>query len=163
MTEDRADVVLREVTDSDLPVFFGHLRDPQAAAMAAIADDHPNDQHAFETRWAKLLRDPEVHARTITYAEGDEVLGHIVGLPADGEFRVSYWVDRAHWGQGVATAALRAFLDQVPIRPVVARAPRHNEAAVVVLKRNGFQMVGEESGYVLERGTVIDELILRHA
>ena len=160
MSDDKAHVVLREVTDADLPVFFAHLHDPQAAAMA---DEDPNDQHGFETRWAKLRRDPEVTPWAIELADSGEVVGHIVGFPDGGEFHVSYWVDRAHWGKGVATGALQTFLERVTRRPVFARTPRHNEAAVVVLKRNGFHMVGEESGYVLERGKVVDELILRHA
>lgn len=155
-------IQLREVADGDVPIFFSHLRDPQAAAMASITDGDLNERHTFETRWSKLLRDPDAVPRTIVDAETSEVLGHIIGFPdVDGEFRVSYWVDREHWGHGVATGALAAFLEEVPRRPIIARAPRHNEPAMVVLERNGFHRVGEESGYVLERGRVVDELIFR--
>ncbi len=162
MPGDKTPVTLREVDDSDLPVFFSHLRDPQAAAMAAITDDDPNDRQSFEARWTKLLRDPDVVPRTIAREEDGDVLGHIIGFPDGGEFRVSYWVDRNHWGEGIATAALGDFLALLTQRPLYARAPKHNEPAVVVLQRNGFHLVGEESGYIPERGRVVDELILRH-
>lgn len=162
MASDKTPVVLREVNESDLPIFFVHLRDPQAASMAAITDDDPNDRNSFETRWAKLLRNEDVAARTIAREEDGEVLGHIIGFPSTAEFRVSYWVDRDQWGKGVATSALRQFLAEVQRRPIYARAPKHNEPAVKVLKNNGFHLVGEESGYVPERGRVVDELILRH-
>lgn len=163
MSKTKASVILREVVDSDVAQFFAHLRDPEAASMAAITDDDPNDQHSFEARWAKLRRSPEVTARTIELEEDHTVVGHILSFPDEGQHRVSYWVGREHWGRGIATAALSAFLEQLPQRPLYARAPRHNEAAVVVLKRNGFHLVGDETGYVPERGRVVDELVLRHS
>lgn len=153
---------LREVIADDLPQFFSYLRDPGAAAMADIADDDPNDQPAFEGRWAKLLRDPQVTARTIELSEDKTVVGYVLASPDESEHRVSYWLDRAYWGRGIATAALSAFLDQAPQRPLYARAPKHNQAAVVVLERNGFHLIGDESGYIPERGRVVDELVLVH-
>ena len=41
-----------------------------------------------------------------------------------GEREVSYWIDRAHWGKGIATEALKQFLALVTIRPLYARASR---------------------------------------
>ncbi len=158
MSDEKTRVVLREVVDSDLPVFFQHLRDPQAAALAAI---DPNDQHAFQKRWANLRRDEQAVPRTIEDADTGEVLGYIIGFHDGSDFRVEYWVDRAHWGQGVATGALAAFLEEVDHRPVYARTPRHNEPAGVVLKRNGFNLVGENTGYSDESRQVMDELIFR--
>lgn len=159
MSDNKVRVALRQVNDSDLPVFFEYLRDPEAAAMAAI---DPNDQHSFQKRWINLRRNPEAVVRTIEEPETNAVLGHITGFPDGSDFRVAYWVDREYWGRGVATAALGAFLQEVERRPVYARSPRHNKAAVVVLERNGFHLVGEESGYSADAGQVLDELILRH-
>lgn len=159
MSDNKMRVVLREVDDSDLPVYFEYLRDPEAAAMAGI---DPNDQHAFQKQWTNRRRDTESVTRTIEDPESGAVLGYIVGFPDGSDFRVAYWVDREYWGRGVATASLGAFMAEVERRPVYARAPRQNEAAVVVLKRNGFHLVGEESGYSAEAGQVLDELILRH-
>ena len=48
-------LVLREVINSDLPIFFEHQRDPDAARMAAFSS---RDHDAFMTHWAKLRREP---------------------------------------------------------------------------------------------------------
>jgi len=160
VSEAKVRVNLREVIADDLPQFFSYLRDPGAASMADIADDDPNDQPAFEGRWAKMLRDPQVTARTIELSEEKTVVGYVLGFPHEGQNQVSYWVDRGHWGRGIATAALSAFLAEVTHRPIYARAPKHNQAAVVVLRRNGFNLIGDESGYIPERGRVVDELVL---
>src|SRR5258708_39221039 len=55
-------VVLREVVDSELPIFFEHQRDPEAVRMAAFPS---RDHDAFMTHWAKLRREPSNIIRTI--------------------------------------------------------------------------------------------------
>nr|MBA2396964.1 hypothetical protein [Ktedonobacteraceae bacterium] len=52
---DPADVLLRDVMMSDLPIFFDQQLDPDANHMAAFTVKDPSDRDAFMTRWAKIL------------------------------------------------------------------------------------------------------------
>jgi hypothetical protein len=77
--------------------------------MAAFAWEGPSDRARFDAHWARLRQDPSVIARTVV-GEGGAVLGNIgVFGPAE-QREVTYWIGRAHWGRGAASAALRAML-----------------------------------------------------
>jgi len=164
MPDTRLQVTLREVQDGDLDEFFAQLRDPHAAALAGDTFEAPNERQAFDAHWRHLRRAEGVLVRTIEVVEDTvaKVAGHIRNHPGSEEHLVSFWIDRAYWGRGVTTSALGQFLDELGQRPVYARVPRHNEAAIVVLRRNGFLPVSEETGYSPERGRMVDEVVLRH-
>jgi len=151
------DVVLREVHDSDLPVFFRQMNDPEALHMAAFTPEDPADRDAFEDRW-KRIRASDAVNRTIL-ADGD-VVGNVAVYGEPGEREVTYWVDRAYWGRGVATAALRGLLAEVPERPLYARAAADNTGSRRVLEKCGFRFAAEASGYANARGEEIDEVVL---
>jgi len=153
-------VRLRKVRDEDLPIFFGYLQDPHAQSMAASTFEDYADTQAFTSFWSKLRRNDSATVRTITL-DDDQVAGHISIAPNDSGLQVRYWVDRPLWGQGVATAALRTVLDDVEERPIFAHISRANEPGAAVLLRNGFKLVGEETGFDTSKGRMIDELIYR--
>lgn len=73
-------VVLRDVTDSDLPIFFEHQQDPDAIRMAAFP---ARDFGAFMSHWAKVLSDPTITKQTIV-VEG-QIAGHIVAFNQGGK------------------------------------------------------------------------------
>ena len=77
----------------------------------------------------------------------------------EGERPVGYWIDRAHWGRGIASRALPAFLRIVTARPLVAHVAKHNVASRRVLEKSGFVVV-EESKADFE-GTEIGDLTMR--
>src|ERR1043165_2343523 len=104
------EVALREVHDSDLPVFFRHMNDPEAVLMAAFTPGDPADRDIFDAHWEKIRSSPQVLARTVL-ADGD-VVGSAAVYGEPGEREVTYWIDRAYWGRGIATAALRALVDR---------------------------------------------------
>jgi RimJ/RimL family protein N-acetyltransferase len=151
------DVVLREVHDSDLPVFFRQMNDPEALRMAAFTPEDPADRDAFEDRW-KRIRASDAVNRTIL-ADGD-VVGSVAVYGEPGEREVTYWVDRAYWGRGVATAALRGLLEEVPERPLYARAAAANTGSRRVLEKCGFRFAARASGYAGARGEEIEEVVL---
>ncbi|MFF3505117.1 GNAT family N-acetyltransferase [Streptomyces sp. NPDC003247] len=149
-------VVLREVHDSDLPVFFRQLNDPEALRMAAFTPEDPADRAAFEARWERLRSTAVV--RTVL-ADGD-VIGNAAVYGEPGEREVTYWVDRAYWGRGVATAALRGLLAEVTERPLYARAAADNAGSLRVLEKCGFRATTRARGYAPARGAEIDEVVL---
>ncbi|ANS64369.1 acetyltransferase [Streptomyces lincolnensis] len=150
-------IVLREVHDSDLPVFFRQMNDPEALRMAAFTPKDPADRDAFEAHW-KRNRASDAVLRTVL-ADGD-VVGSAAVYGEPGEREVTYWVDRAYWGRGIATAALRALLDEVPERPLYARAAADNTGSWRVLEKCGFRLTARASGYANARGEEIDEVVL---
>ena len=136
---------LREVETDDLPLFFKHQRDPVAVAMVAFQS---RDRAAFDQHWAKLLADDTLLKKTIVVASAvsagspaqNRVAGHIGSWTSDGKREVGYWLDRAFWGHGVATAALTAFLRLEQTRPLYASAAKHNAASLRVLQKCGFTL-----------------------
>ncbi|MEU5895346.1 MULTISPECIES: GNAT family N-acetyltransferase [Streptomyces] len=152
------DVSLREVHDSDLPVFFRQMNDPEATRMAAFTPEDPSDHDAFEAHWAKMRTSADIAVRTVL-ADGD-VVGNAGVYGAPGEREVTYWIDRAYWGRGLATAALRGLLELERDRPLYARAAADNAASIRVLEKCGFRFSAKDRGYAPARGEEIDEVVL---
>ncbi|MEU4265329.1 GNAT family N-acetyltransferase [Streptomyces sp. NPDC025273] len=152
-------ISLREVRDGDLPLFFTFMSDPEATRMAAFTSADPCDRAMFNAHWQRIRASDTTIMRTVL-ADG-VVVGSVgvYGSPAERE--VTYWVDRAHWGEGLATAALRALLDAVPERPLLARAAADNTGSVRVLEKCGFTVTGTDRGYAHARGEETDEVLLR--
>lgn len=153
------EVTLRNVEPSDIPVFFEYHREPESIVMAAFTARDPDDRAAFEAHWARIMADERTVIRTIV--AGGQVAGNIAKFEDFGEPEVGYWIGRAFWGKGIATAALRQFLDIVPTRPLVAHAVRDNLGSIRVLQKCGFIIVGTERSYAKGRGEEVDELVLR--
>jgi RimJ/RimL family protein N-acetyltransferase len=131
-------VHLRDVRDDDLVTLFEHQTDPEANRMANF---EARDRDAFMAHWAKILRDDSVVVRAIE-VEG-RVAGNIVSWEHDGERDVGYWIGHDHWGKGVATAALTAFLVELDTRPLHAHVAAHNTGSIRVLEKCGFERFGD--------------------
>lgn len=150
------DVRLRDVTAGDLPLFFEHQLDPEAARMAAFP---VRDRETFMAHWTRILGDDSIIKRTIL-VDG-RVAGNIVSFEHSGEREVGYWLGREYWGRGVATRALAAFLDQVQARPLRARVAKHNIASRRVLEKCGFTVYGEGAGVPGAGGGGVEEVLLQ--
>ena len=89
------------VTEEDVESFFHDQSDPEASAMAALP---ARDREAHRAHWARIMADPDCTTLAI---EADGVLaGNVVSWEAEGRRFVGYWIDKRHWGQGIATRAL---------------------------------------------------------
>ena len=75
----------------------------------------------------------------------------------DDERDVGYWIGREHWGAGVATAALGAFLTILEERPLFAHVAEHNVGSIRVLEKCGFVAVDR----VEIAGESVPELLYR--
>src|SRR5687767_1715016 len=153
-------VVLREVVDDDLPVFFEQQLDREANYMAAFTGKDPADREAFNAHWARIRANDDNIMRTIL------VDGRVAGYVAsyvDAEFgkrEVTYWIGKEYWGKGVATRALAAYLSLVRERPIYGRAAKDNTASIRVLEKCGFVLTGYDRGFANARGEEIEEAIL---
>lgn len=136
-----ANVTLRPVTAADLDFLYDLQSDPVGAAQAVFT---PRTREAFDAHWARILADPAVLSRMVV-ADG-ETVGNVVSWDHDGRRDVGYWIARERWGRGIASAALRAYLDVETVRPLWADPFASNTASVALLRRCGFREVRRESG-----------------
>ncbi|MFA8384645.1 MAG: GNAT family N-acetyltransferase [Pelagibaca sp.] len=73
------------------------------------------------------------------------------GGPHAGVSELSYWIGRPYWGQGMAGAAVVAFVNQsfdedASLNTLIARVKDGNMASRRVLGKAGFQLVGTAGG-----------------
>jgi RimJ/RimL family protein N-acetyltransferase len=149
-------ILLRDIEENDLPIFFEQQRDPVANQMAAFP---ARDRDAFMAHWAKIMKDETVILRTILF--GEQVAGNLVCFVLSGEREVGYWLGREFWGKGIATRALSEFLKQVKERPLFAHVAKHNIASLRVLEKCGFTLKEEEKNFSVIQGQPVEGLILK--
>ncbi|WP_433831392.1 GNAT family N-acetyltransferase [Actinoplanes sp. CA-015351] len=154
-----AEVVLRPAEDADLDALFEQMRDPESVRMAAFTAKDPNDRAAFDAHMARNLASPGVTHRVIT--AGGRVVGSIASFVIEGDTEVTYWIDRAFWGQGIAGQALAQLLELVPTRPIFGRVASDNAGSLTVLRKAGFTEIGTDTGFANGRDAEIEETILR--
>jgi RimJ/RimL family protein N-acetyltransferase len=153
------DLLLRDVVEDDLPLFFDFQLDKDANRLAAFTAKDPTDGEAFTAHWNKIMADPEVIHKTIV-CDG-QVVGSIGSYEESGKPEVTYWIGTAYWGRGIATRALKAFLEKAnTMRPIYARVAKDNLGSRRVLEKCGFKVIGESKGYANARGEEIEELLL---
>jgi RimJ/RimL family protein N-acetyltransferase len=137
-------VVLRDVAEPDLAVFFAQQYDDDAARLAAV---EPRGREAFFDHWARIRRDERATAARTVVVDG-AIAGYVVSFPHDGRVEIGYWLGREYWGRGIASRALRTFLDLIEERPLHAAVAPHNPASMRVLEKCGFTRCGEHDGMV---------------
>ena len=151
------DIEIRDVSESDLPIFFEHQRDPVSARMAAFGTTDL-DREELAARWKKSLRDGATTQKAIV-VDGD-VVGFVASFVREGRLEVTYWIARSHWGRGIATSALSQLLQCVTTRPIYAGAAKDNVGSLRVLAKCGFAIRGSSRAFANARGEEIDEVFL---
>jgi RimJ/RimL family protein N-acetyltransferase len=149
-------VVLRDVTETDLPSFFAFQLDAESNRMAAFA---ARDRDSFMAHWGKVLGNPANINQTILY--DGEIAGNIASFEQDGQREVSYWIGREFWGRGVATRALAAFVNKVTTRPLYGYAATHNLASRRVLEKCGFALVGRHEAIMTLDGADVPGFVFK--
>jgi RimJ/RimL family protein N-acetyltransferase len=152
-------VALRPVHESDLDGLFRQMSDPESVRMAAFTPEDRADRQRFDAHMVRVMESPENTLRAITW-QGDWV-GSIGSFVVEGQTEVTYWIDRAAWGRGIASQALALFLEGVRVRPIYARAASDNAGSLRVLEKTGFRIIGTEVSFAPARGAEIEETILQ--
>ena len=91
----------------------------------------------------------------------DLVIGSVNKFEMEHESEISFWIDRKYWGQGIATAAHKVFLETEHLRPLNGRVALDNFGSQKVLEKCGFVRIGNEKGFVNARKVEIEEFIYR--
>lgn len=133
-------IELRPVAPGDLPIFYEHQRDAEAARMAAFRS---RGRAAFDAHWTNNVLGNTANVTRTIVVDG-RVAGNIGSWLQDGVRLVGYWIGNAYWGRGVATRALAEFLHIVNERPLYAHVAAHNAGSIRVLEKCGFTFEHEQ-------------------
>ena len=83
-----AKILLRPLTEADLPILFQQQLDPEAVVLSAYPS---KDKGEFMRHWEGILKNKNVIARAILYKE--KVAGHIICWKEGSyEQRIGYWI-----------------------------------------------------------------------
>lgn len=152
-------ITLTETVEEDLESFFHFQLDTEANYLAAFTAKDPTDKAAYTKKYKTHLADPTIRMRTIK-VDGI-IVGSIAKFMMEDEAGITYWIDRAVWGHGIATRALTDFLTIEPARPIYGRVAFDNYGSQKVLKKCGFVKVRTEKGFANARQAEITEFIYK--
>jgi RimJ/RimL family protein N-acetyltransferase len=159
VTPELGDIELRDFEDSDSELLFDWMRDPVSVRMAAFTAEDSDDRERFDRWLARIRADPAIIHRSI-WVSGAPV-GMIATFSIDGEREITYWLDRAVWGRGIASRAVKAMLELDATRPMMARAATANAGSTAVLRRAGFDEVARNVDFAPGVGAEVEETIFR--
>ncbi len=125
--------------------------------MAAFTAADPDDRGAFNAHLTTIWSSPTISYFAIL--TDDLLVGTVATFPMEGDREVTYWVDRAFWGRGIASRALGLLLQADVTRPLTARAASANSRSIAVLTKNGFVETGRETSFAEAAGAEIEETI----
>ena len=149
-------IVLRDVTQSDLPIFFEHQLEEEALKMTGFPS---RNEEAFMAHWAKIMVNPKGMIKTILW--DGQVTGNILSFEMEGKQEIGYWLGKEFWGKGIASEALKQFLSHEMKRPLFAHVAKQNSASKKVLEKCGFKVIGEDKWKPNPAAEEIEEFILQ--
>jgi len=167
MTNNTFDINLRPTKISDLDTLFQFQLDKEGGYLAAFMPKNHTDKLAYIDKYTKLLGDSTVNNQTIILDNiiaiilDNIIVGSIAKFIMEDNAEITYWIDRKFWGQGIATKALKNFLDIETTRPIFGRVAFDNFGSQKVLEKCGFIKIGSDRGFANARKTEIEEYIYK--
>lgn len=134
-------VRLRALRASDLPIFFEHQCDAEAAQ---IAGSKIRTRPDFDKHWRKIAAEAQFNVRTIE--DNGAVAGYISAFPKNGRSDIAYWLGREHRRMGIGRAAVSEFLEWYRERPIFGSVLATNIPSIAILRGCGFVTLAEERG-----------------
>lgn len=153
---------LRPWRTEDAPVLLRHADNPRVAAN--LRDRFPSPYTPDDAEaWLSIvtMSDPLLD---FAIALDDQPVGGI-GLALGSDIdrvsgEVGYWLGEEHWGRGLATEALRAFvpwaMPRFGLTRLYATAFAHHRASRRVLEKAGFSLEAILRRAAIKRGEVVD-------
>lgn len=159
MTNVNASINLRPTEEADLDTLFEFQLDKEGGYLAAFMPANPADKPAYISKHRKLIADPAVNNQTIIMDK--QIAGSIAKFVMEGDAEITYWIDKKYWGKGIATNALKNFLEIESMRPIFGRVAFDNYGSQKVLEKCGFVKVGSDRGFANARQEEIEEFIYK--
>ena len=88
-----------------------------------------------------------------------EIVGSIAKFEMNGNAEITYWIGKEFWGKGIASSALKKFLEVEKVRPIYGRVAFDNVGSIKVLENCGFSKIGTEKGFANARAKKIREFV----
>ena len=110
----KTDIVLRDVEERDLAVFFEQQLGREATEMAAFPS---RTRDSFMAHWHKSMAERTSLLKTIVV--GGRVAGNVVYWEQDDEPKVGYWLGREYWGKGHSHLGIVTVLETCKKTPAV--------------------------------------------
>lgn len=153
----KIEIELRHTNPNDLETLFLFQLDEDANWLAAFTSKNPSDKNAYIEKWTRLLSDEKINIRTILLKK--EIVGSIAKFEMEGNAEITYWIGKEFWGKGIASNALKNFLEIERTRPIFGRIAFDNLGSKKVLENCGFSKIGIEKGFANAREKEIEEFI----
>jgi len=154
-------IILTKTEIEDIYTLFQFQLDKEAAYNAAFMPKESTDEGAYIEKYKKHLADPTINMRTIKM--DDKIVGSIAKYMMGGEAEITYWIDKKFWGKGIATAALKEFLQMEKTRPIHGRVAFDNHGSQKVLEKCGFVKIGSDRGFANARQMDVEEYIYKRS
>jgi RimJ/RimL family protein N-acetyltransferase len=159
MPQSKEDTVrIRPIEVGDLDALFEMHVDPESNAMDVTI---PRTQEAFYEHWHRSLQQDNITPRAILLDE--TFVGCISCFLIDGKMSLGYWIDRKHWGKGIATAAVALMLEAIQKNKEIVRIEAKifggNGASARVLEKNNFVLEGTRKNAIYKNGVIADEQV----
>ena len=152
-------LTLEKTTLEDLEALFTFQTHPDGIWMAAFTPENSNDKAAYMAKFSDIIANPAINNQTIRLQ--NEIVGSVSHFDLGDETHVTYWIDRKHWGKGIASEALQKFVANAEKRPLFALVAFDNLGSQKVLEKAGFVRIGNDKGFANARGMEIEELLYR--
>ena len=143
----------------DLNTLFQFQLDKEATYLAAFMATDSTDKTAYIEKYIKYLTDPTINNQTIKL--NGNIVGSVAKFMMKDEAEITYWIDKKFWGKGIATSALKIFLNIEIVRPIYARSAFDNFGSQRVLTKCGFIQIGKDKGFANARQAEIEEYIYK--
>ena len=137
---------------------YRQQQDPESRWNAAFMPAEVTDLESYTNRWTRFLADDTIVSRTIWL--DDVLVGSVGKYEIEGKAELTYWIDRAYHGRGIATQACTLFLKEMTERPLHARAAMDNSGSVRVLEKLGFERTGTDKGFSHVRNAEVEEVVM---
>ncbi|MGB4069393.1 MAG: GNAT family protein [Nitrospira sp.] len=162
---DLGHAILRELVLNDAPSLALHANDWLVWVQLRDMFPHPyreEDATEFIQR-IQIQNQPTAFALAVN----DQVVG-VIGLIVQPDINrlsaeIGYWVGTAHWGKGIATAAVRALttwsMAQLGFVRIFATPFIHHVASCRVLEKAGYLREGLMRKSAIKDGQVLDQVL----
>lgn len=154
-----ARLVLRPPTTADLDDIVAEINDFAVARMLARVPFPYRAADAEDFRAWSRTSDNDVN---LVVARQDRTIGCIGLNDIRSTCEFGYWLGRAHWRQGLASEAGRAFLDfcfaELDTDTIRAGAFADNPASLRVQEKLGFEPTGISFRRSLARGSEVEHI-----
>lgn len=150
---------LRTTSLADLNDLYQFQLHAEARFLAAFMPLIPISKKAFIARYSSLLQDQSTNNQSIIVEK--QMLGQVAKFEIEGNAEITYWVNHQYWKKGIATQALKLFLEIEKTRPLFGKVAFDNIASQKVLEKCGFIKTGTDFGFAPSRQKQIEEYIYK--